>query len=227
LAEEIEEEKEKQQKLEQKLKWFEENEEDSEEEEECYNDVKLESDEEGKEDEELDNKREEKKIGWIHRRLKNGAIQKIGNKRKQMILKWIYIYIDPHPHLNGQKPKQTAMKKNNVYDPNARNPLFAGTDFALDTELYTLARHYHPTVAMFARALIRGEPIHYEGDPLIDLSHMRFLDRYAFKNPKTRLKKTLGDGKGTEPHKFDNDDDMDNDDKSEEDEEEEEEFEFD
>jgi phosphopantothenoylcysteine synthetase/decarboxylase len=118
------------------------------------------------------------------------------------------------------------MRKNNVYDPNARNPLFAGTDFALDTELYTLARHYHPTVAMFARALIKGEPIHYEGDPLIDHSHMRFLDRYAFKNPKTRHKKLSEVGKAAERQNFDDDDDdhEDDDDKSEE---EEEEYEFD
>uniref|UniRef100_A0A915LQE9 CCAAT-binding factor domain-containing protein n=1 Tax=Meloidogyne javanica TaxID=6303 RepID=A0A915LQE9_MELJA len=63
-------------------------------------------------------------------------------------------------------------KRRNAYDPNARNPLFSGADFSLDTELYILARHYHPTVASFARTLIQGGSIHYKGDPLIDLSQM-------------------------------------------------------
>ena len=32
--------------------------------------------------------------------------------------------------------------------------------------------------------VIVGKPIDYTGDPLEDLSLMRFLDRYVFKNPK-------------------------------------------
>lgn len=31
---------------------------------------------------------------------------------------------------------------------------------------------------------ILGEPIDYSGDPLVDFSSIRFLDRFAFKNPK-------------------------------------------
>ncbi|KAL3078471.1 hypothetical protein niasHT_032767 [Heterodera trifolii] len=71
-----------------------------------------------------------------------------------------------------------------AYDPIVRNPLFAGAEWAVDDELGTLAHHFHPTVSAFAQALIKGQPITYRGDPLIDLSQMRFLDRFAFKNPK-------------------------------------------
>ncbi|KAL3118657.1 hypothetical protein niasHT_006485 [Heterodera trifolii] len=71
-----------------------------------------------------------------------------------------------------------------AYDPTVRNPLFAGAEWAVDDELGTLAHHFHPTVSAFAQALIKGQPITYRGDPLIDLSQMRFLDRFAFKNPK-------------------------------------------
>ncbi|KAL3118656.1 hypothetical protein niasHT_006484 [Heterodera trifolii] len=75
------------------------------------------------------------------------------------------------------------------YDPTVRNPLFAGAEWAMDDELRTLSHHFHPTVSSFARALVKGRPIVYAGNPLIDLSQMRFLDRFAFKNPKMERKK--------------------------------------
>ncbi|XP_078050886.1 nucleolar complex protein 1 [Augochlora pura] len=70
------------------------------------------------------------------------------------------------------------------YDPFYRNPLYAGITEDLSTELITLSKHYHPSVALFANTIIEGKLIDYTGDPLEDLSLMRFLDRYVFKNPK-------------------------------------------
>ncbi|XP_076236757.1 nucleolar complex protein 1 isoform X2 [Calliopsis andreniformis] len=70
------------------------------------------------------------------------------------------------------------------YDPFYRNPLYAGITKGLHTELLTLSKHYHPSVALFASTILEGKPIAYTGDPLEDLSLMRFLDRYVFKNPK-------------------------------------------
>ncbi|CAL7951592.1 unnamed protein product [Xylocopa violacea] len=70
------------------------------------------------------------------------------------------------------------------YDPFCRNPLYAGISKDLNTELIALFRHYHPSVALFANTILEGKPIEYTGDPLEDLSLMRFLDRYVFKNPK-------------------------------------------
>ncbi|KAG6795822.1 CCAAT/enhancer-binding protein zeta [Apis mellifera caucasica] len=70
------------------------------------------------------------------------------------------------------------------YDPFCRNPLYAGITKGSNTELVTLSKHYHPSVALFANTILEGKLIDYMGDPLEDLSLMRFLDRYVFKNPK-------------------------------------------
>ncbi|KAL6259725.1 hypothetical protein P5V15_009638 [Pogonomyrmex californicus] len=70
------------------------------------------------------------------------------------------------------------------YDPFCRNPLYAGAGKGLDTELEALSRHFHPSVALFANQIIQGKSIEYTGDPLEDLTLIRFLDRYVFKNPK-------------------------------------------
>ncbi|XP_011881927.1 PREDICTED: CCAAT/enhancer-binding protein zeta [Vollenhovia emeryi] len=70
------------------------------------------------------------------------------------------------------------------YDPFCRNPLYAGATKGFNTELEALSRHFHPSVALFANQIIQGKPIEYTGDPLEDLTLIRFLDRYVFKNPK-------------------------------------------
>ncbi|KOC64166.1 CCAAT/enhancer-binding protein zeta [Habropoda laboriosa] len=74
--------------------------------------------------------------------------------------------------------------KQKEYDPFHRNPLYAGITKGLNTELISLSKHYHPSVALFANIIIEGKSIDYTGDPLEDLSLIRFLDRYVFKNPK-------------------------------------------
>jgi hypothetical protein len=139
--------------LKQKLQWFEENEGGNaeEDEEEHYEDVMTESDK----DEKNNVKKEiEVKTGWVHRQIPmmNGfAIPTHKHDQQQKpTTSAIVTQMQRPPHINGQ------LRKKNAYDPAARNPLFAGADFALDMELYILARHYHPTVATFARALIRG-----------------------------------------------------------------------
>ncbi|XP_014483752.1 PREDICTED: CCAAT/enhancer-binding protein zeta [Dinoponera quadriceps] len=70
------------------------------------------------------------------------------------------------------------------YDPFCRNPLYAGVTQGFNTELAALAKHFHPSVALFANAIIQDKPVDYTGDPLEDLTLIRFLDRYVFKNPK-------------------------------------------
>ncbi|TKR87321.1 hypothetical protein L596_011735 [Steinernema carpocapsae] len=74
----------------------------------------------------------------------------------------------------------------NAYDPSARNPLFANANKTVDTELALLARHYHPSVRVFASNLLEGTPVVYKGDPFHDFSMLRFLERFVFKNPKTK-----------------------------------------
>ncbi|VDM63724.1 unnamed protein product [Angiostrongylus costaricensis] len=70
------------------------------------------------------------------------------------------------------------------YDHEARNPLFVDCRNLVDCELLLLSKHYHPSVAVFAKALIENGCINYKGDPLEDFTLIKFLDRFAFKNPK-------------------------------------------
>ncbi|KAL7293378.1 hypothetical protein TKK_0013144 [Trichogramma kaykai] len=70
------------------------------------------------------------------------------------------------------------------YDPMARNPLHCGVEFTFFCELLALKQHFHPSVALFAKTILEGNTINYTGDPLEDLTLIRFLDRYVFKNPK-------------------------------------------
>ncbi|VDN85309.1 unnamed protein product, partial [Brugia pahangi] len=86
------------------------------------------------------------------------------------------------------------MHKNNIvvrstattYDPMVRNPLFCRADKSIATELILLSMHYHPSVAVFASNLLNGISIRYDGDPLLDFTQMRFLDRFVFRNPKIK-----------------------------------------
>ncbi|XP_044014892.1 CCAAT/enhancer-binding protein zeta-like [Aphidius gifuensis] len=70
------------------------------------------------------------------------------------------------------------------YDPFVINPLKSGSMKAPAAELACLFRYFHPSVVLFASKIIEGQRIDYSGDPLEDLTTMRFLDRYVFKNPK-------------------------------------------
>ncbi len=70
------------------------------------------------------------------------------------------------------------------YDPHHRNPAFCGAERSALWELRQLSSHVHPTVALFAGNLLDGVPIKYGGDPLMDFTLIRFLDRFVFRNPK-------------------------------------------
>lgn len=99
----------------------------------------------------------------------------------------------------------------NEFNPMARNPLYAGAKYCAYIELTSLSNHFHPTVSLFANQIMKGiffyymlifflfcnlvkffetkifvlgEIINYPSDPLKDFALIRFLDRFAFKNPK-------------------------------------------
>lgn len=44
-----------------------------------------------------------------------------------------------------------------VYDPFNRNPLYSGANLSYCSELVVLSSHFHPTVALFAKTIIRGD----------------------------------------------------------------------
>ena len=51
-------------------------------------------------------------------------------------------------------------------------------------ELTCLGGHVHPSVAAFARTLLAGTYIAYDGDPLRDLTLTAFLDKFVQRKPK-------------------------------------------
>ena len=70
------------------------------------------------------------------------------------------------------------------YDPLKRNPMYAKADNTELWELASLTTHFHPSIMLFATNICEDVSISYPGDPLEDFSAIKFLDRFAFKNPK-------------------------------------------
>eukprot|EP00051_Salpingoeca_urceolata_P022947 m.381975 g.381975 ORF g.381975 m.381975 type:complete len:326 (-) comp20045_c7_seq11:1080-2057(-) len=65
-------------------------------------------------------------------------------------------------------------KRSHGYDPRHREPKFARAELSCAWELDSLQAHFHPSVVVFATCLRNGEPIRYQGDPLQDLSMIRY-----------------------------------------------------
>uniref|UniRef100_A0A674G892 CCAAT enhancer binding protein zeta n=1 Tax=Taeniopygia guttata TaxID=59729 RepID=A0A674G892_TAEGU len=82
-------------------------------------------------------------------------------------------------HLNMRGRKSEAS-----YDPMHRSPLYCGAENTSLWELKKLSEHFHPSVALFAKTILKGNHIQYSGDPLQDFTLMRFLDRFVYRNPK-------------------------------------------
>ncbi|KAM9701116.1 LOW QUALITY PROTEIN: CCAAT/enhancer-binding protein zeta-like [Menidia menidia] len=128
--------------------------EDGEEEEEDFRD--QEEEEEKEKEEEGPAPPPAPKASWVHHQ--NAS--------------WVH-----HQNLEGGGSSRS-------YDPLHRNPLYCGAHRSAFWELQRLALHYHPSVSLFARTLLKGESIQYSGDPLQDFTLIRFLDRFVFRNPK-------------------------------------------
>lgn len=65
-----------------------------------------------------------------------------------------------------------------------RQPEFSGGDRSCWWELTCLGGHVHPSVAAFARSLLAGTHISYDGDPLRDLTLTAFLDKFVQRKAK-------------------------------------------
>ena len=77
-----------------------------------------------------------------------------------------------------------------TYDPFKREPLFCNATGSQPFELLALSQHTHPTVRSFAAHILArpDEQLQYTGDPLLDFSLANFLDRIAYKEPKSEAK---------------------------------------
>ena len=90
-------------------------------------------------------------------------------------------------NLTGGSKGKHADQAVGKYDPTSRNPLYCGADQAAVYELSSLVNHFHPSVSLFARRLLLEEDVGYNGDPLVDFTMARFLERFVYKNPKKVL----------------------------------------
>ena len=87
--------------------------------------------------------------------------------------------------MDNSSSSAAAVTSGKFYDPLSRNPLYCGADQAVVFELNSLVNHFHPSVSLFARRLLKGEEdVGYNGDPLVDFTLARFLERFVYKNPK-------------------------------------------
>lgn len=80
--------------------------------------------------------------------------------------------------------QRTRKRSKNVYDIHSRNPLYAGAEFINLWELLFLKDSFHPSVSLFAHQFSNSKEIKYSGDPLLDFTTSRFLDRFVYRNPK-------------------------------------------
>lgn len=98
---------------------------------------------------------------------------------------------DEEHFIDVDKVEQSTQKKvveglqNTAYDPLKREPKYANAEACALFELVSLTFHTHPTIKLWATNLLEGQLITYNGDPLLDFGLANFLDRIAYKNPKS------------------------------------------
>jgi len=83
------------------------------------------------------------------------------------------------------------MKKNNnnlIYDPFKREPEYCNAQHEKFWELILLQKHFHPSVVKFSEQLLSGKSIKYHSNPLNDFNLMNFLERFCYRNPKSKYK---------------------------------------
>lgn len=102
-----------------------------------------------------------------------------------------FVDVDKYAESKSAPVVQSDDKKrteNEIYDPLKREPKYARAESCLMFELTALCRHSHPTVRLWAEKVLDGKAVDYSGDPLLDFSIANFLDRIAYKEPKSQEK---------------------------------------
>jgi ribosome biogenesis protein MAK21 len=89
---------------------------------------------------------------------------------------------------NTEEQKEASHDK---YDARKRDPEYAQADLSCLWELLPLQAHYHPSVHVLASRIINQEPIKEKPDPTI-YTLMNFLDKFSFKNAKTKNQSVHG-----------------------------------
>lgn len=60
------------------------------------------------------------------------------------------------PKMDAFLPAEKKYKPPTDYDSLHRNPAFAGGEKSVFVELVALAKHFHPTVSLFAKKILAG-----------------------------------------------------------------------
>ncbi|KAF2833169.1 CBF-domain-containing protein [Ophiobolus disseminans] len=93
---------------------------------------------------------------------------------------------DAEPKTNGERPAKLPS-----YDARKRDPEHAQADLSCLWELLPLQAHYHPSVHVLASKIVNQELIKEKPDPTI-YTLMNFLDKFSFRNAKTKSQATHG-----------------------------------
>ncbi|KAF1356678.1 CBF/Mak21 family-domain-containing protein [Delphinella strobiligena] len=95
----------------------------------------------------------------------------------------------------GEAAKEEATRPSHLaapkYDSRKRDPEHSNADRSALWDLLPLLQHYHPSVALFAEALVFGKAMPPKPDPSLH-TLMHFLDRFVYRNAKTKKDATRG-----------------------------------
>ncbi|GFY59015.1 hypothetical protein TNIN_28211 [Trichonephila inaurata madagascariensis] len=83
-----------------------------------------------------------------------------------------------------KKIKNKKSQRKSAYNFDCRNPLHADAEYQDFWELLFLKQSFHPSVSLFAHQVSNATAIKYSGDPLLDFTTSRYLDRFVYRNPK-------------------------------------------
>ncbi|KAF1951429.1 CBF-domain-containing protein [Byssothecium circinans] len=100
-------------------------------------------------------------------------------------------YEDVQEEENGAAAKVKLESTRPQYDARKRDPDHAHADLSCLWELLPLQAHYHPSVHVLASKLLQQDPIKEKPDPTI-YTLMNFLDKFSFRNAKTRTQAAHG-----------------------------------
>ena len=93
--------------------------------------------------------------------------------------------IDPASRPDPEEDEGEEAAEKRVYDSRKRDPKFANADKSSLWETRQFLNHYHPSVNVYAEALINGTEQVKPDLGLFTLTH--FLDRFVYKNAKQKV----------------------------------------
>ncbi|KXT13780.1 hypothetical protein AC579_6595 [Pseudocercospora musae] len=97
----------------------------------------------------------------------------------------------PEDEQTTEQEQATPARKKVAYDPRKRDPEYSNADHTSLWDILPLLRHFHPSVALFAEAVFGTKQMPPKPDPT-QHTLMHFLDRFVYRNPKTKQDKTHG-----------------------------------